>query len=1149
MMIGSYLEKFVKGSQDKPAISDAQQSETFSEFFLNDLKFPSQNVNHQNFEYFKQIFLSQNASLQKIEVDENRIVCRKSANIVGFDKLASIFLQSDDALVVQDSMIMLIALLTKFHISICREAQKIFNDFVSDLATYIEKCINDDILTCRGLSLLLKLVEIRDPLSQNSTMYMKRESDLQYKPIEINNSGTIKDLRKEIAKIYAEPIEKIVLKVNDKLFGPSENDLKISALNSISMIVIFMEPSVMDYEARMGLSSHHQLYDCLFQLLLDNVQRSSDLAWTLLMTLPTYDKIVHDIYTLSSELMGILNPANPYKLLYCLMVLNRYCSDQSWKLKFIGVNGPEYLIKLFLYIKGNIKGKPLIRLEEALINILGKLLRFPLENHHAFIEAIMETLSLMSISPHQLNNIRGLFESLTEIINFLVLYYKSETSSEILNFIHTNDLIYNSLIAQKSSDFGFLMLKLMENIANLTNIHYSFALLMLQLLPKAKENKSKLYFDFFAFLFKKIPNKSPFLDLFNELFNEITLRWEINSGYQDIILYGSLKVLANGWTSYLLSIENSLDFFLQKCLFEIPESTRSPFPKCKNIETRQAGFELLYDLCKNSDFLSKVTNLLEKFHYDNSWRSNHKSDWNRFSLQNEKSLTGFTGIRNLGCTCYMNSLIQSLYTIPSLRDGILYIPTVASEDNVLFQLKRIFSGLKNSDKPFISTRKFCRAYKDCDGNPVNLYEQKDADEFFGNLMERLENALKGSNYENLVQSHFGGYQVLEIESKDCPHKTQRFEPFLTIPIEVKNKRMLSEGLKSLVEGEILEADNAYLCEQCHIKVKALKRVSIKCLPNYLMLALRRFEFNFETMKPSKLNEYFEFPSELDMEPYTQEGLKNLENGSGVFEKNYYNYKLRGIIIHTGDAERGHYYSFIYDFKKKSWINFNDTMVYEIPETEIAANAFGGFLKNTTTGEIKQKITNGYLLLYERIKKYRLRNPESDEIEKINLNTSYGGVDIFERLYKEKNKKYWKIKYVFGYEYAWFINEMTKLENPPVKFIIENFLAIQIRNRDRGGQFMSLVKAITRMLEQEENADWFLEKITDAKILKEILFMCPVSEVRKIIVELAEQALRYASIQIKTKTNERAALFFNTKFEKIESYFRELSCKLFSARGF
>ena len=64
---------------------------------------------------------------------------------------------------------------------------------------------------------------------------------------------------------------------------------------------------------------------------------------------------------------------------------------------------------------------------------------------------------------------------------------------------------------------------------------------------------------------------------------------------------------------------------------------------------------------------------------------------------------------------------------------------------------------------------------------------------------------------------------------------------------MKNNKSILKSLESFVEGEILEGDNAYQCEKCNKKVNALKRQCLKKLPKHLILALKRFEFDFDTM--------------------------------------------------------------------------------------------------------------------------------------------------------------------------------------------------------------------------------------------------------------------------------------------------------------
>lgn len=41
----------------------------------------------------------------------------------------------------------------------------------------------------------------------------------------------------------------------------------------------------------------------------------------------------------------------------------------------------------------------------------------------------------------------------------------------------------------------------------------------------------------------------------------------------------------------------------------------------------------------------------------------------------------------------------------------------------------------------------------------------------------------------------------------------------------------------------------------------------------MIIVLRRFEFDFDSMQRVKVNDYCEFPMSIDMEPYTQEGLE------------------------------------------------------------------------------------------------------------------------------------------------------------------------------------------------------------------------------------------------------------------------------------
>lgn len=45
--------------------------------------------------------------------------------------------------------------------------------------------------------------------------------------------------------------------------------------------------------------------------------------------------------------------------------------------------------------------------------------------------------------------------------------------------------------------------------------------------------------------------------------------------------------------------------------------------------------------------------------------------------------------------------------------------SIPKEENCLYQLKRIFSGLSLLEKQYYNPKKFCAAFKDIDGSPID----------------------------------------------------------------------------------------------------------------------------------------------------------------------------------------------------------------------------------------------------------------------------------------------------------------------------------------------------------------------------------------------------------------------------------------------
>ena len=279
-------------------------------------------------------------------------------------------------------------------------------------------------------------------------------------------------------------------------------------------------------------------------------------------------------------------------------------------------------------------------------------------------------------------------------------------------------------------------------------------------------------------------------------------------------------------------------------------------PKCKNAETREKAFNLLSSiLLYHVNPSSAVPEIISKFKslLSNAfWRTNSLLDWSISPYNMEKSITGYVGLKNLGCTCYMNSLIQQLFMIVNFREGLLSLDDISLfrndlNDNLLYQFQLILAGLKFSHKQFIDPRRLCLSFKGPDGNPINVLEQMDADEFFNEFFDRLETILKGNPADSQIKRIFCGVLSNELICKGCPHYSEREEVFHTLGLQVKNKRNIHESLQSFIQGEMLEGPNAYFCETCNKKIPTLKRVCVKKLPNIMILVLKRFEFDYDTM--------------------------------------------------------------------------------------------------------------------------------------------------------------------------------------------------------------------------------------------------------------------------------------------------------------
>ncbi|XP_049853945.1 probable ubiquitin carboxyl-terminal hydrolase FAF-X isoform X1 [Schistocerca gregaria] len=511
-------------------------------------------------------------------------------------------------------------------------------------------------------------------------------------------------------------------------------------------------------------------------------------------------------------------------------------------------------------------------------------------------------------------------------------------------------------------------------------------------------------------------------------------------------------------------------------------------PVCSTPLTTNAAFDLLVALCiacvPNMKLLVEM--LTEMFY---SERDEPLVEWDYLPPVGPRPPKGFVGLKNAGATCYMNSVLQQLYMVQSIRVGILASEGAAIDLNedfsgeerlegegtleptendcndekcgieesrkeynigILKQVQAIFGHLAYSKLQYYVPRGLWKHFK-LQGEPVNLREQQDAVEFFMSLVESIDEALKALNQEQIMGKILGGSYSDQKICKGCPHRYSKEEPFSVISVDIRNHSNLLDSLEQYVKGELLEGADAYHCEKCNKKVVTVKRLCVKKLPPILAIQLKRFEYDFERVCAIKFNDYFEFPRDLDMEPYTVSGLAKLEGEMIDYEEISKDlctkYQLSGIVVHSGQASGGHYYSYILHKQNdgtSKWYKFDDGEVSECKmddDEEMKTQCFGGDYMGEVFDHMLKRMSyrrqkrwwNAYMLFYTRLDVEE--NLLVKSFNELSLSDSKHGIlkmpPAIERSVRKQNIKFMHNRNQFSAEYFQFIRKLVSCNSTPL----------------------------------------------------------------------------------------------------------------------
>ncbi|KAM3579926.1 hypothetical protein VKS41_007644 [Umbelopsis sp. WA50703] len=201
----------------------------------------------------------------------------------------------------------------------------------------------------------------------------------------------------------------------------------------------------------------------------------------------------------------------------------------------------------------------------------------------------------------------------------------------------------------------------------------------------------------------------------------------------------------------------------------------------------------------------------------------------------------------------------------------------------------------------------------------------------------------GSQPATWVHQLFEGVFSNETRCLTCETVTSRDEAFMDLSIDVEMNSSITSCLRQFSASETLCHKNKYFCDVCSGLQEAERRMKIKKLPNILALHLKRFKYQEQLQKYTKLTYRVVFPFEL-----------RLFNTCDDTEDPDRLYELWACVIHIGSGpHHGHYVTIIKSNGK--WLLFDDDIVTSINEEDI--QRYFGDLPGTGSG---------YVLFYQAV---------------------------------------------------------------------------------------------------------------------------------------------------------------------------------------
>ncbi|KAF7407265.1 hypothetical protein HZH66_001802 [Vespula vulgaris] len=298
---------------------------------------------------------------------------------------------------------------------------------------------------------------------------------------------------------------------------------------------------------------------------------------------------------------------------------------------------------------------------------------------------------------------------------------------------------------------------------------------------------------------------------------------------------------------------------------------------------------------------------------------------------------GLNGLRNIGNTCFMNSVIQCLSNTRPLLEYV-------TNEHYLVDINTTTSSMKGA---------LIKAFSQV----IQELCQQDAQEFLRYLLEGLhedvnritikpqpihtdipdmytdsEKAAESwkrylRSEDSMIVDLFVGQLRSSLRCTFCDHVSVTLDPFwdLSLPIPARSGTVkLSQCLEHFTREEVLDGDEKPTCSKCQMRRKCTKSFGIQKFPKILVIHLKRFS-PMERFR-GKLNVMVDFPlMDLDLSAFAAPRVPGCT------------YNLYGVANHSGTTYSGHYTAYCKHPYSGEWHEYNDSHISGIPAKSVVSS--------------------------------------------------------------------------------------------------------------------------------------------------------------------------------------------------------------------